>query len=277
VFRELKIDVIPAPCCNPTSHNICTVYWIDVGDGDIPPPPTGGGGGGGGGSGGDSGPARMSVTEECLASGWVPLPPSTNCSGDLDCDGFPDQIIIDNLTDPCLKHTLSFISQNNYLGSTIGQMLFSIFGVSKDQNVVFLQTDTLPDFKDGNTHSVISNLGAINSQIRLNLNILPNASKEYVAAVMLHECLHAYLHYNSFDDSLSNHNYIANNYIDLFQNSLHQLFPNLDSMDVKALAWGGLPETNAWDSIQTNHPLLYDTLRVRNAMHRVRTRGTICN
>jgi len=39
---------------------------------------------------------------------------------------FPDEIITDSLTNPCLKHTYEKLSQNNFISTTVGNMLFSV-------------------------------------------------------------------------------------------------------------------------------------------------------
>lgn len=69
---------------------------------------------------------------------------------------------------------------------------------------------------------------------------------------------------------------MAINYVIKLTNSLLSAFPSLDPIDAKALSWGGLQNTNAFDSIRSNHPLEYDDLRSRNAQHRIHSKGTPC-
>lgn len=55
-----------------------------------------------------------------------------------------------------------------------------------------------------------------------------------------------------------------------------QAYPNLDPLDAKALSWIGLQGSNAWDSIQTNHPDHVDDMNKRNMYHFLHIKGTPC-
>lgn len=184
--------------------------------------------------------------------------------------------IVNNLNNPCLSNTLLELTENNY-SSTIGQMLNTIWGVSANCDIVFYETDTLDYFKDAKTNTTTQG-GIIRSEIRLNATVLPQASREYVAATMFHETLHASLNLNGSFGNLINHNVMATNqYVNMLVNTLMAKFPTLELQDAKALAWGGLQDTDAWKlDIKVNNPTLYDDLRIRNSQHRVKTKGTSC-
>jgi len=268
--------------------DICTLYsgggggGGDTGSGD-----TGGGWTGTGNGTGDSGSGGGGSGDGWYGGGGDPNPcgppaPLRTTSIAPDCGGwtpvdnnYPDfQLIIDSLTSPCLKNTLNNLLINNYT-SQISNMLNTIWGSTLDCNVRFLQTDTLPTDVDARTRTTIAQ-GIMTHRIRLNQPILDSASIEYVAAIMFHEILHAYLNATGVYGNTVTHNAIANQYVNMLSSSLSAHFPNLDPIDIKALAWGGLQDTQAWDSIKVNHPAEYIDLKARNARHRVHTSGTIC-
>lgn len=267
---------------------LCTTYTTlgggsggDGGTGTGPGPggnPGSGGTGGSGGSGGEWGGGnpcggnaartnREAPGGDC-DPGWEPVDNGDN--------NYPDvNSIIDSLLSPCLKNTLHSMLLNNYT-SQISSMLNTIWGATTDCNIRFLQTDTLPWGVDGITNTTIS-FGIMTQRVRLNQPVLDSASIEYVTTTMFHEVLHAYLNATGQYGNLKNHNTMANQYVNMLSSSLTEHFPSLDPVDVKALAWGGLHDTQAWDSIKVNHPVEYNDLRTRNARHRVHTAGTICN
>lgn len=174
-------------------------------------------------------------------------------SNNDDNDGVAEvKDITDDIDDPCLKGTLDKVTSSN-LKNGITDILHNTFGGTADFNIHF-QDDALNNYmKDGNTHAVIWGSGRMDFAITLNTEVLPDASKEFTAATIYHEIIHAYLTTNGIDGSLQ-HNAMANDYTAKLASSLLSAYPNLDPLDAKALAWGGLEGTTAYDSIRTNHP-----------------------
>ncbi|ODT35953.1 MAG: hypothetical protein ABS67_00065 [Niabella sp. SCN 42-15] len=156
-------------------------------------------------------------------------------------------------------------------------MLNNIFGQSIKFDIVFKETTALNDFQNGETQSEILSNGALRITVSLNSNILPNAAVEYSSRTMFHEFLHAYLQYTGSYGILKNHNEIANQYVDSLASALKANFPNMTAVDAKALSWGGLQDTNAWDSIQDNHFEDSQEILSINAKYRIANgKGTKC-
>jgi len=182
--------------------------------------------------------------------------------------------ITDNVDDPCLKGTLDHVNSSS-LGNGITDILYNTFSGTKDFNISFHDNALNNNMKDGKTHSVVWPSGRMDFDITLNTETLPEASKEFTAATIYHEIIHAYLTTNGIIGDLQ-HNTMANKYTLKLANSLLSAYPNLDTLDAKALAWAGLEGTPAYDSIMTNHPSEYSDLQLRNSQHRVNSKGTPC-
>jgi hypothetical protein len=193
-----------------------------------------------------------------------------------DNDGITEvKDITDDVDDPCLKGTLNSVTSSN-LGNGITDILHNTFGGTADFNIHFQDDALNNNMKDGKTHAVIWGSGRMDFDITLNTETLPDASKEFTAATIYHEILHAYLRTTGIIGDLQ-HIAMANDYTSKLASSLLSAYPNLDPLDAKALAWGGLEGTPAYDSIRTNHPSEFTDLQSRNAQHRVHTKGTPCN
>ena len=90
-----------------------------------------------------------------------------------------------------------------------------------------------------------------NQEIRLNFAALDNASQEFVTATIYHEIIHAFMRSNGTSDS-SQHELMATDWRDDISNQLQLDYPNLSKEDADALAWGGLVETNQWQTMYNN-------------------------
>lgn len=192
-----------------------------------------------------------------------------------DNDGIAEiKEIIDAVTNACLKSTLNTVISSS-LSNNITNILYNTFGGTTDFNIKFADNSLNDDMKDGNTSTTIFTNGRMDFTVTLNTDILPGASKEYTAITIYHEILHAYLRSGGMASGAGlQHNTMANSYVSGLISSLLSAFPTLDPLDAKALAWGGLQDTPAYDSIRVNHPAEYDDLRVRNSQHRANTKGT---
>jgi hypothetical protein len=88
--------------------------------------------------------------------------------------------------------------------------------------------------------------------ITLNDDALKNASMEYVAATILHETLHAYFRAEQGNTlEIADHEEMSKKYIEPMAKMLNltYLMP-LD--EARALAWGGLGDTQAWKTMIAN-------------------------
>jgi hypothetical protein len=206
-------------------------------------------------------------------NGWANLymPPNND-----DWDGFVEAQTIDNkIQNPCLSGTFTLVASSS-LNNFITDVLTTTFGETGDFNIEIKDEILNNLLKDAVTTAQPYSNGRIDFLIKLNSEVLPDASKEYTGATIYHEILHAYLRTKGIKGDLIQHNILANEYADKLKDAIINAFPSIDPIDAKALAWGGLHETAAYDSIRTNHPTEFADLQSRNAKHRVSTSGTPC-
>ena len=62
------------------------------------------------------------------------------------------------------------------------------------------------------------------------------------------------------------------------QHDLQTMFPNMTDTDAQALAWGGLSDTTAWQSLMTSNPTLANGILNTNQQYKnaTGTSGTRC-
>ncbi|MES2416575.1 MAG: hypothetical protein V4541_00220 [Bacteroidota bacterium] len=75
----------------------------------------------------------------------------------------------------------------------ISKLIDSIFRKSPTVHLYLVDVTTLANIRDGETGLIKLPNENILLEMKLNQNILPNASKEYIAATILHEAIHAYM------------------------------------------------------------------------------------
>ncbi|MBL7733757.1 MAG: hypothetical protein JNM88_21480 [Chitinophagaceae bacterium] len=187
------------------------------------------------------------------------------------------QTITDQLTNPCLKSVLNQATASN-MNNQVNVMLQTVFGSTEDANITIKEVTNLPADTDA-SHTASGTPGNtyFNSVINLNVNILPSTSQEYIAATIYHEIVHSYLTYNGTYGELTQHQAMAESYVDHMASSLMQLFPNMELYTATALAWQGLQGTTAWNNFAAAHPAdaaLYNSI---NTAHRAGSTGTDCN
>ncbi|WP_147368083.1 hypothetical protein [Fibrisoma montanum] len=85
-------------------------------------------------------------------------------------------------------------------------------------------------------------------EITLNSAALANASREYIAVVLMHEILHIQLGGTNEED----HNEMAANHVSAMANSLLHAGFIMSESDRIALSWGGLGDTAIWQSMIQN-------------------------
>jgi hypothetical protein len=231
------------------------------GPGDI----GGDGGGGGGGSGpGDGGPSSATPPPPCNSAVHPGPVPIINSSGKLIVndvppdggDGFPPPQgpcyietltdITNNVTDPCLKSMVNS-TINADITSQINTLIQKVFGGTEKINLKFVDNVPLNSGVEGHTemNGGFDANGNLNIVIQLNKNELPHYSQQYIATVIMHESLHAYLESKGVDPKNQHENIIID-YVTKMAASLQQMFPGLEDADAKNLSLGGLDQTTTF-------------------------------
>ncbi|POY35477.1 hypothetical protein C3K47_15570 [Solitalea longa] len=182
--------------------------------------------------------------------------------------------ILNNISNPCVKQAVDeAISQG--LKNEIIQTLYSQFNINDDINLRFYESPMDPEV-DGHAEPVKIN-STWNVDIYLNDTTLPLSSKEYVAATVYHEAIHAILRVKGKDDILDHYD-MALSCIEEMSIALHERFPDLPYEYAEALAWGGLQETISWVYLQTHYPQKAQFILQINQKYKNQTYGTpICN
>lgn len=165
------------------------------------------------------------------------------------------QSITNNIKDSCMKSQVNnaiSVGLNNYTSSIANY----IFGGNTYFDLNFSQTIDLPNNVDGvtNCQGVPATQNYYVADVSLNANTLPAASKEYTAATIIHEILHAYWTFSGKLGEFNQHTDMANNYIYTMQSDLKAMFPGMSDPDAKALSWEGLGDTQAWKDMLKNDP-----------------------
>ncbi|QEM13998.1 hypothetical protein [Mucilaginibacter rubeus] len=255
-------------------------------------PNTGGGGGGGGSTTPPPTPCNPAAAE------------SVNNTGTLQADGvqvqkvqpidggggFPppggepcphggqttSQTITNNVKNPCLR---SMVDQTIVSGvsTQINSLIKGVFGESTTINLAFEDVNTLPSYADGATlpNDGIVN-GALDASIQLNVNLLPNYSQEYIARVIMHEALHAYMDSQGIVAD-EQHESMIINYVSKMASSLRVMFPNLTEVDAKNLSLGGLQLTDSFRTQIQNDMKLSGDFAAINSAYSVGSLGTRCH
>jgi hypothetical protein len=171
-------------------------------------------------------------------------------------------IITNNVKNPCLKGMVDKIVDKDVVFKA-NETLKSIFGINGKFNITFNESTTLENSVNGNAKpSQIlrdnqGNITAMDIDINLNLNNLPNSSQEYIAVVVVHETIHAYLDYKGFAYNTNQHDMMLKDYTDVIANYLVSNF-NTPVQDAYSVAFEGLYEAfqnsvnnQTWSSIQS--------------------------
>lgn len=191
---------------------------------------------------------------DCSDDPIVPNPNSTNGGGGGNDGGNSSLgnstccIIVVDLKDPCLKKIVNEVVANDVKLKT-GNLLFNVFKQTEDFNLSFYQSSFMPPLLGGTaqaTSGLVSNNGNVKKldvSITLNGVSLPNSSQEYVAVVIIHEAVHAYLFSKGFfNNSIDQHEVMWVNYVDQIAAYLNQYY-NTDSNVARVLATEGLQNT----------------------------------
>jgi hypothetical protein len=170
-----------------------------------------------------------------------------------------NQSIIDSLQGyPCAQNLLKEMPKVN---DQVKQILYDVFGINDDVNIMFTPANLADDIDGATTCGGSSNF--FNCTVKINTLILNGSVRDYIAATLIHEAIHAYINYQRtvlppdtfntrfpiFGNYIGNdphHNEMANNYVNIMASVISGLNPNLSTFNSQALAWGGLDMTTAW-------------------------------
>ena len=136
-------------------------------------------------------------------------------------------IILNNITDPCLKKLIENLQNSNKLTNSIGAILQNVFGKNERLNLTFNQDNNL------NNNGIRLNGKSIppvngNYEIKLNALSLSKYSQERQTLTIMHEILHSYFWAAYGNLATPNqHTRMLNEYIEEMASSLEDLFPQL--------------------------------------------------
>ena len=203
-----------------------------------------------------------------------------------------DQVhdILDSLTKPCFRDALNaykFLPGSYGSMSEMGKILNLSFGLSNKWNIVFKDTTVVKDSNGALLEASAearyhpSDNKVIDVVVTLSKTELANASREYVAATLLHEVMHAY--FRRINGSVGqDHEKMAKDYITLMAKALVSGF-GITPEDATALAWGGLNEdaqgvaiTSAWTTFKNAHLSDAETIQTTNTKYKTGKKGQKC-
>lgn len=137
--------------------------------------------------------------------------------------------------------------------------LNNIFGTSDHfdyqwSNSVFGGTNGTNDALTGITPS-ISDPHGLKVNTSFNTTQLGDASKEYIAATILHEAVHGWIDFTFplFTTSNTQHHELmaSANRFNMMKDALKEMFPNLSEQEATDLTWGGLYNTILFNNLPT--------------------------
>jgi len=188
---------------------------------------------------------------------------------------------LDSTIYPCAH---KIINETLNCNDEVNAILRNVFGVNDNVNLKFIADPNVPDGESGITKHTKGG-GNFDFTIGLNVNMLNTSTKDYIAATVIHEGVHAYINYrygqwqissdsNSFKTQFPiywqyrgndpQHNQMAESYVNLMQNLIINLNPSINSTVARALAWGGLQETTAWRNLSDTNEIKNINIAGRN-------------
>jgi len=156
--------------------------------------------------------------------------------------------ITNHVQNPCLKKIVEGVI-NSDIRSATRESLLNVFKEGQNFNLEYYESNQLPDLTGGTatvrggSYNDKGQLAKLNIEIKLNVNTLPDASEEYVALVVVHESIHAYLYSKGFfSKNIDQHDLMWSNYIDVMAGYLNQKY-GTDMNEARTLATEGLQHT----------------------------------
>jgi hypothetical protein len=166
--------------------------------------------------------------------------------------------------------------QNAIAGNMTNEIIKLVKNIYNISDEINLTIDEIYDLED-DVEAITDGYrdptgGSLNIDISFNGNIMPNASKEYILAVLYHEFLHTILFYNNITDN-QQHQIMASQYIDILVVALLEHFPNLSIQDATRISWGGLHESEEWKNLD---PEEQANIISTNQEYKSSDKGTSC-
>ena len=192
-------------------------------------------------------------------------------------------IFTSDLVSPCFINVMHNVNQGG-LQNSITKILCDIFDKPGNLHIRFGE-DSLSSGIDGTTdvNSITSGTGPTQwyMDVTLNKKLITQfgASKEYVAATILHEILHAYFMATSANKQKYidiDHNNMGLFYIDKMADGLQEIYSTLSRDDAVALAWGGVHESYSWSRLVVDAPAEANRILQANNDYKNGISGTKC-
>lgn len=202
-----------------------------------------------------------------------------DCPPGAPCNDYGDEEedIENKLKNPCLFNTVNgMLNGSPGINNVLINFVHSTFGNSAWFDIHFKESASLPDSDDGYCQP-LSVGNAIRFEVVLNVNKLPNASKEYVVATVLHEIVHAYINLQGLNGIYSNNHHLFPQFFAELTSSLVSMFPSMSPQLAADLTWGGLYTSLRFQSLS---PQEQQRIMAVNTAHRsgnVNGVGTPCN
>ncbi len=266
-FKEWKVEVR-------TPFGVSTYYETEL-IGCVSSGGSGGGGGasgGGGGTGGGGGGSGTPGGGKPKVTGKMGIVDKKKEDREKELNKRLEKVrdsVYIKLKNPCLANMITKVVYTN-LDNNIAHIINQVFENQENIHLSFYEVNDLPNSTLGQAivgPVTSGNNIAIQADIFLNLNVLPQASQEMIVSTIIHEVLHAYLGYTRSSDKFNDHEEMANEYILFMKNTLTKIFPKLSPITAEHLAWGGLQETNAWQELENNNQTLANEIIQTNIKH----------
>ncbi|MEI9944738.1 MAG: SprT-like domain-containing protein [Chitinophagaceae bacterium] len=136
-------------------------------------------------------------------------------------------------------------------------MFNKVFGNNEKLDLQFNDNTLVGNLSNVDAYTETKSTGYQKSLTNITFNNvqLDSSSKEYIAATILHEVVHAWINYK-YTAVVSNqyqHSLMAGSYrFNLMRIALQEMYPNLSTEDAIDLTWGGLTDTVEFSGLPVN-------------------------
>lgn len=172
-----------------------------------------------------------------------PIYPPGGSGGPVPFNISNPQFVISNLS-PCAQGVINQLLNPSFPDNITN--IIRSYASANNIEIIFKWEDLNDPTLQGTTSG--KNASANAWEIILNSGTLANASREYIAQVLIHELLHIELPGGNDED----HNNMAENYISIMSQALLHAGFVMSEYDRIALSWGGLGETTRWQTMLQN-------------------------
>lgn len=215
-------------------------------------------------------------TEEvCNGPGDPCLMYGIGCEGDGGGEPVPE--IINNVDDPCIRQSVNN-AINGGCSNKISNFINSVFANSEQFHIQFNDSPILLNHPDDVAYTTWTPMNPDESKANITFSntLLNSSSKEYIAATILHEVVHAWIDYKfpNAGENIQQHEMMAQpGRFNMMRDALMELCPNLSLSEATDLTWGGLYSTIAFISLPQTEK---DRIVQRNVDFQNGNLGTPC-